>query len=243
MGGIEDVLRPADLLPSYAGEGWPPTRVALRKLLSVNAPTLVPLYEAAVRMLLDVQFPGRTHLIAHCVREIGNSLPSFFDGAAKGHADYPGIVEAIVQPWLEAGLPVATEAAPVPISGQAGATPPAISVPLPIVRQVGRLVEVHTAVAGRREHNAVTLFRALAPDPDGDAHHLRPTINLWLDTCDWFQARVHHNRQQQDSNTDDNAEAEFIRYFERFEELLHSMTEPFLDIAKSLDEELDQANS
>lgn len=242
MGGIEEVLRSADLPSSHAGEGWTPTRVAIRKLLSVNAPTLVALYDAAVRILLDLQFPGRTHLIAHCVREIANSLPSFFDGAVKGRADYPGIVEPIVQPWVEAGLPVATEAAPMPISGQGGLAPLTISVPLPIARQVGRLVGVHTAAAGRREHNAVTLFRALAPDPDGDTHHLRPTINLWLDTCDWFQARVHHNRQQ-DLNINDNAEAEFIRYFERFEDLLRSMTEPFLDIAKSLDEELDQANS
>ena len=36
---------------------------------------------------------------------------------------------------------------------------------------------------------------------------------------------------------------EFIANFERFEGLLHQMTEPFLNIVNILDEELDKANS
>jgi hypothetical protein len=39
------------------------------------------LYDAAVRMLHDERFPGRKYLIAHCVREIANSLPSFDPGS------------------------------------------------------------------------------------------------------------------------------------------------------------------
>jgi hypothetical protein len=243
MSHTEDALLWANPLPLPFGDGWNATRLAIRQLLSVSAPALIGLYEAAVRMLHDEHFPARKHLIAHCVREMANSLPSFFDGAMRGRAEYEGFVQAIVQPWTDAGLPFGAEAAPVALSGtSAVGAPETIIVPRPIVLQIGKLLEAHSAVHGRRQHNAAVLFRALSPDPDGDTHHLRPIISLWLDTCDWFQARVHHNRRSDDSNND-TLESEFISHFEQFEGLLHSMVEPFLNIAKSLDEELDQANS
>ena len=110
------------------------------------------------------------------------------------------------------------------------------------MRQIGRLVEAHTAASGRRQHNAAILFRALSFGPDEEAYHLRPIIDVWLDTRDWFQKRVHHNRQGA-SSSDNELEEEFIDQFEKLEGLLYSMVEPFLNIAKSLDEELDEANS
>jgi hypothetical protein len=243
MSLTEDILPLPNPLPSPLGDGWNATRIAVRQLLSASAPTLVGLYEAAIRMLHDEHFSARKHLIAHCVREIANSLPSFFDGSIQGRVEYQGLVQGIVEPWTDAGLPIGAEAVPVPVSGTSGrGDPPTIMVPPPIVRQIGRLLEVHTAVHGRRQHNAAVLFRALSPDPDGDVHHLRPTINLWLRTCDWFQERVHYNRLSGDPDND-TLEPEFIGHFEQFEGLLHSMVEPFLNIAKMLDEELDQANS
>lgn len=243
MSHTENILRPANPVRSPFGDGWSATRLAVRELLSVSAPSLIGLYEAAVRMLHDETFPSRKHLIAHCVREIANSLPSFFDGAMSGRADYQGLVRAIIEPWTASGLPIGEEAAPMPVSGtSAGGAPPTITVPLPIVQKIGKLLEVHTEVHGRRQHNAAVLFRALSPDPDGDTHHLRPTIKLWLDTCDRFQERVHHNRQSEYQNSE-TLETRFISDFEQFEGLLHSMIEHFLNIAKSLDEELDNANS
>jgi hypothetical protein len=69
-----------------------------------------------------------------------------------------------------------------------------------------------------------------------------PTINLWLRTCNWFQRRVHYSRRPEEP-ADNALDTEFVANFERFEGLLHQMTEPFLNIANTLDEELDQANS
>jgi hypothetical protein len=130
----------------------------------------------------------------------------------------------------------------VPVSGGEIAAPPTIIVPQLIVRQIGKLIGAHTAVHGRRQRNAAVLFGALSPDPEVDAYHLRPIIKLWLDNCDWFQEHVHHNRRAETSRND-ALEPEFVDHFEQFEGLLHSMVEPFLNIAKSLDEELDKANS
>jgi hypothetical protein len=175
MSHIEDALIPTNPLPSPFGDGWNSTRLAVRQLLSVSAPALIGLYEAAVRMLHDGHFPAREHLIAHCVREIANSLPSFFEGATQGRAEYEGLVQAIVQPWTDAGLPIGGESAPVPVSDtSAGGAPRTVTVPQPIVRQIGKLLEAHTAVHRRQQHNAVVLFRALSPDPDGDANLSAP---------------------------------------------------------------------
>ena len=113
---------------------------------------------------------------------------------------------------------------------------------MPIVRQIGKVLEAHTAVSGRRRQNAAVLFQALSPDTEGDAYHLMPTINLWLETCDWFQRRAHYNRRPEEP-VDNALDEEFITTFERFEGLLHQMNQPFLNIVNSLDEELDQANS
>ena len=40
--------------------------------LEANAPALAPVYDGAVRMILEPEFPGRVHFIAHAMREIMN---------------------------------------------------------------------------------------------------------------------------------------------------------------------------
>ncbi len=243
MSDTEQIPQPNLALVAGANDGWSPTRFAVRGLLADNAPALVGLYEAAVRVLHDERFPARKYLIAHCVREIANSLPSSFDGAVGGHVEYQALIDPIVEPWTEVGLPIGAEAAPVIVAeGDDGSTGPIIMVPEPIVRQLGKMLQAHRAVSGRRRHNATVLFHALSPDTEGDSYHLMPTINLWLQTCNWFQSRVHYNRSPEEL-ADNALDAEFVANFERFEGLLHQMTEPFLNIANSLDEELDQANS
>jgi hypothetical protein len=243
MSDTEHIPQPNLPRVAVANGGWSPTRLAVRGLLEGNAPALVGLYEAAVQMLHDERFPARRHLIAHCVREIANSLPFFFDGAIVGHVEYRPLIQRIVEPWAEAGLPIGTEAAPVTVGeAEAIGAGSSIMVPGPIVRQIGKMLEAHTAVSGRRRQNAAVLFQALSPDTEGDAYHLMPTIDLWLETCDWFQRRVHHNRRPEEP-ADNVLHGEFIANFERFGGLLHQMTEPFLNIVNILDEELDKANS
>jgi hypothetical protein len=243
MSDTEQIPQPDLAQVAGANGGWSPTRLAVRGLLERNAPALVGLYEAAVQMLRDDRFPARRHLIAHCVREIANSLPFFFNGAVAGHVEYQTLIQPIAGPWAEAGLPIGTQAAPVAVGeGEAVIASSAITVPVPIVRQIGKVLEAHTAVSGRRRQNAAVLFQALSPDTEGDAYHLMPTINLWLETCDWFQRRAHYNRRPEEP-VDNALDEEFITTFERFEGLLHQMNQPFLNIVNSLDEELDQANS
>jgi len=98
MSDTEQIPQPDLAQVAGANGGWSPTRLAVRGLLERNAPALVGLYEAAVQMLRDDRFPARRHLIAHCVREIANSLPFFFNGAVAGHVEYQTLIQPIAGP-------------------------------------------------------------------------------------------------------------------------------------------------
>src|SRR6516165_10507643 len=184
MADVEDILLPESQPPPTLGDGWNDLRLAVRRLLSLNAPALISLYDAAVRMLHDEQFPGRKYLIAHCVREIANSLPSFFGDVVEGRAEYQVLVQAIVEPWLDAGLPglpLGSEAAPVSVGDAGNSASQAIPVPPAIVRRIGTLLEAHTAVYGRKQQNAATLFRALSAT--SACHRSLPQIACWRQSC------------------------------------------------------------
>lgn len=244
MSQTDEIIPGPDVAPATVRDGdWTQPRLAVRDLLARCAPELGIFYGAAVRMLHDEHFPARKHLISHCVREIANSLPYFFDGAEAGFVPYPALVEPIIAPWQAAGLPVGAEPSPAIVrASNAGPDATAITVPEPIVQQIGRVVEAHVAGVGRRQRNAVLLFQGLSPDTERDAHQLRPAITLWLETCDWFLKSVHYNRAP-GNRPDNSLEPEFVAKFEQFENLLHRMTQPFLNILNSLDEDLDQANA
>src|ERR1041384_1840688 len=104
MSDTEQIPQPNLALVAGVDDGWSPTRLGVRGFLADNAPALVVLYEAAVRMLYDERFPARKYLIAHCVREIANGLPWFLGGPVAAPVESPGLSEPIVEPWTEVGL-------------------------------------------------------------------------------------------------------------------------------------------
>jgi hypothetical protein len=226
--------------------GWAPERIAIRQLLTERAPPLVSLYDAAVKMLHDETFPARRYLIAHCIREIANSLPTYLgEGPTKQRRrmEYGELIKPIVEPWRSAGLPVGAETPPVALVGSerpdAGAS---VLVPITIVREISHLLDAYAEISGRRQRDAFLLFQALSEDQDeADASRLRPIASWWLKTCNWFVGRAHHSRRPENELTEE-VDNVFVTQFESFERLLHTMVEPFLDIAKSLDEDLEQAN-
>ena len=70
--------------------------------LEAKAPALAPVYEGAVRMVLDHEFPGRVRFVAHAVREIWNRLPDEIapkPGAPR--TDYSHLTDEIAARWEE----------------------------------------------------------------------------------------------------------------------------------------------
>ena len=55
---------------------WTTQRRRLLHWLRQKAPSLAELYETAVTLLEEQSLPGRSRIIAHCVREIANALPA-----------------------------------------------------------------------------------------------------------------------------------------------------------------------
>jgi hypothetical protein len=217
-------------------------RFDIHELLLTRAPPLAALYQAATRMLDDPSFPARDTLIPHCVREIANSLPQHLGEPTTGRVEYAALIGPLIEPWRDAGLPFGHDPPPMAIEDQAAGALSSVPVPYHLVSQLGELFRAHAAGTARHRDNAEIIFRAFIADGDADAAHLRPVVAEWMNVCKWFQRKVHHDRRPNAAG-DDSANQELLEAFERFEQLLHAMVQPFLDIAKSLDEDLAKANA
>lgn len=237
---------PDNTSPNTGEGGWTSERIAIRQLLTERAPPLVSLYDAAVKMMHNEAFPARRYLIAHCIREIANSLPRYLGAGPtkqRRRMEYGELIKEIVEPWRAAGLPVGAETPPVALVGNERPDAEAsVSVPFTIVRLISHLLDAYAEISERRQRDAFLLFQTLSEDQDeADASRLRPITSWWLKTCNWFVGRAHHSRRPENELTEE-VDSTFVTQFESFEGLLHTMVEPFLDIAKSLDEDLEQAN-
>lgn len=74
--------------------------------LKSEVPALAPVYDGAVRMIREPDFPGRVHFIAHAMREIMNRLPdAFTKDAHTGRVEYSELVDDIAACWKEGELP------------------------------------------------------------------------------------------------------------------------------------------
>lgn len=73
--------------------------------LKANAPALALVYDGAVRMILEPEFPGRVHFIAHAMREIMNRLPDVYTDDNTDRTEYRKLVDDIAACWKEGRLP------------------------------------------------------------------------------------------------------------------------------------------
>ncbi len=224
-----------------SGPAWTPERRSVRRLLATQASPLVATYEAALVMLDDPSFPARRMLIAHCVREIMNSLPWYFEGAEKGTVSYTAL-DRIYGPWRDAGLPIGEQALPIPIENASPEASESVQVPGAIVHEIAKLLNDHKSANGRSRRNAEIIFQGLDPVGGPRAHYQTPTLKLWLETRDWFVKSVHHSRLQSGDNGLE-LDGELYAMFGQFERVLGTLAQPFLEIVNSLDEDLVQANS
>jgi hypothetical protein len=144
------------------GPAWTPERRSVRRLLTTQAPPLVATYEAALVMLDNPSFPARRMLVAHCVREIVNSLPWYFEGAEKGTVNYT-VLDRIYGPWRDAGLPLGEQVLPIAIGNGSPDTSESAQVPGAIVREIAKLLDDHRSANGRVRRNSEVIFRGLDP--------------------------------------------------------------------------------
>ena len=92
-------------LPAPPENYWTEQRRDLLSWLQRNAPSLGELYEGSLIMIHNHDFPGKTRLIAHAVREIKNRLPDAIAGPKTAtRLQYKNRLDDIVGDWQKSGL-------------------------------------------------------------------------------------------------------------------------------------------
>lgn len=223
-------------LPDY----WTPLRRELCDWFKRNAPSLGELYEGAVEMVFREDFPGRVRFVSHAVREIRNRLPNVIAGYKAGiQLQYKNRLDAVLKVWKTYGLPLdgslpeqITRENPLPSSDY-------LPIPLDIYTMVAQLVSDHEKTRETPREAAKRLFEAIDPNNNVSEAFLRPRIEFWIKSTEWFVERA-HDRGEIDENM--GAE-EFKERFEIFEKMLFSMIREFFKTMEELDAILEEANS
>lgn len=216
------------------GDAWSSDRVELLRWLYRVASHLAPLYESAVVIVHDEAFAARTHLVAHCVRELRNRLPDAIAGELRGgNADYRQLAAVIKERWSEDGLPD-DGTMPVTASGTPGDAGPRHEVSADLLQSVSSLIVAHDRASGANEASARRLFEALGTT-QVPAHLLRE----WKDGLQWGH-RFAHARNKPLKADDVSG---LLDRFVAFERTLLAIARRSFENMDELDELLASANS
>jgi hypothetical protein len=221
-------------------------RQQLRELLGTRAKPLVGLYDAAIQLLENERHSARRCLVSHCVREIANSLPQYIAGAViTPRVDYALAIARIVPKWREAGLPIGRQVPPASIMDSAGSVFAGQSalVPSEVLVEFGELLDLHERGGVTQRKRAEALFQALNEGREQNSAQLALAVSTWRETTDWFVGSAHHKRNPEEPDSDNLIDEEFVSEFQKFEQQLYVLIQPFLDIARELDNDLEEANS
>jgi hypothetical protein len=222
-------------LPDY----WNETRKILRSWFENNAPSLGELYEGALRMVYDENFPGRVRFVSHAVREIRNRLPGVIAGYKSGSSlQYSNRLEEIAKIWQESGLPV-DGSLPIKITTEDLPSSTDVPIPIKVYKMISELVRDHIRTRKRPREAAKRMFQAIDPENKKSEETLRPRINHWLNCTEWFVERA-HDRGDTDDKMGDN---ELKEKFEIFEKALFAIIGEFYKTLEEIDAILEKANS
>lgn len=214
------------LLP--LNESWLPSQARLLGWLKQKAPSLAELYQTAVNELARQQLPGRSRIIAHCVREIANTLPDILAQVERTRLEYDKRLDEISEAWdrLAPGSPsiqTTSVSGPVPSPREALTSE--------FMRLVGDLIGKHKATREKSITIAGRLFQANRPENRHLGDALIPILRQWLDVKNWFVARSHENKTDAECDWE-----EFRRQFSIFERTVLTLGQGFFATVADLDD-------
>ncbi len=215
---------------------WTPVRRELWQWFDQHAPSLCPLYKAAVQLVHDPGFPARYHLISHAVRDIINVLPQVLEGArVRPRIDYHHHVRKIAKRWPQASVGIQRGSGAD--RDEKLATADTVAIPRDAFVEVDTLVRVHLDQPTQRQRDAI-LLRALMRANAAPAIVSRRLAEDFEAIRKWFMRYAHARADDLPSLSD----GDFADYFERFERTLHSFVGHFFTGTKELDDILAKAN-
>ncbi|MFI5394325.1 MAG: hypothetical protein ACHQ9S_02230 [Candidatus Binatia bacterium] len=242
MGAPDKNEPPAMSQPLEVAGCWTPPRLELHGWLTRNAPSLAELYRGAVTLLYDSPLPGRVRFIALAVREIRNRLPDVISGAkGGGRFNWKDRLDHLVRLWTQQKLPLDETLPGVTFSdpGPDLHGPKQVSLPVPIMRAIARLLKDHAETREKPLEAATRLFETCAPENQQLQESLRPVVKHWIEVTEWFVPNA-HDTGKMDADVDETL---LRRQFELFERTLVALVGGFFVTVRELDEILEEANS
>lgn len=220
-----------------AGLVWKPHQRYLLEWFRKEAPSLAPAYEAALRLINDVSFPARVHLVCHIVRDIYSKLPEILDADYRrkdGGTVYRDAVEKLVLPWTGIGSdPLVADQAPAEAERST-----AVSVPIPAVRAVRELLDLHRDVKSQPKSVLILTHSLYRRFVDTELKPSSRLIDAFEAERKWFTRSAHLVREPAKVPTGDD----LLHHFATFESALHSLVAPYFAGKQEIDAILQQAN-
>ena len=215
--------------PSPLTSPWTAQRRRLINWLKDKAPSLAELYETAVILLEQQHLPGRSRIIAHCVREIANSLPAILAGVERTRLEYDKRVDEIALARERLGR------LPVQLPESMGST----SIPDPqealiqdFLNQIDELIKEHKASQAKRDLIAEQLFQANRPENRHLGDALRPILRRWIKLKEWFVGHAHDNGKTDAEYDWNDIKGRFIL----FERTVLTLGQGFFETIADIDE-------
>jgi hypothetical protein len=219
-------------------EFWTKDRLELRAWFRRHAASLGELYEGALKMIFSDDFPGRTRLISHAVREIRNRLPVVITGSKGSYFQWKNRLDQLVVDWKKEGFALDGKTS-TSVDSEQQLPSSSFTMPRILVEKIAMLLKDHCESRETSTETATRLFMGVSSCDRELVDSLRPQTLRWLDVTEWFVKKVHDSGAM-DKDFDIQ---EFRRYFERFELTLGALLNGFFRTKEGLDAILEDTNS
>lgn len=216
---------------------WRPHQLQLLEWFSSEAPSLAAPYEAAVKLMNDVEFPARVHLICHIVRDIYSRLPEVLDGSHR-RVEATAVNEAIDKLAVSWGQYSGESFTEHNSDSPGPESTTHVRVSVLAARKVQELFLLRRSIKKQpksAEVLALALYKRFVES--GRAPHTR-LIKTFENERRWFTGRAHLVRDNEKIPSVDGLE----EHFSTFERTLHSLVAPHFTVQQELSDILQQAN-
>lgn len=180
------------------------------RLQQVN-PDLAELYEGAIRIIEEDNFPGCGRFICHSVREIRNRLTDIVAGRLDvEHLNYKDEVEGLAKAWGNAGLGSVYEKHKKNEKIESSQ-----KIPREVSVRIEQLLEKHKKVAYTNREKMRMLLVELEPENKTLQGSLSPVVDVLFRETEWFVDRAHVGKEI--------GRSDLVEHFERYEQALYNI--------------------
>lgn len=211
-------------------------RIEIKSWFDKHAPHLGELYEGALMIISEENFPGYAVFVAHTVREIRNRLPDIILGEEHINFKWQKELSELMIVWESAGLLINQTTESEDLSKDSGFEN-TIPINLEIYNKINQILnkfEENNEIYGDR---VIRLFNSVSNRKNSE-QVLQPTVLHWLEITNWFRKIVHLGTKYKQIDR-----KELLRKFEYFENTLSILQGYIFRATKELDEILEEANS